>query len=113
VTVARAETCELPPYVSPHQQWWQLCNAPLPPAYERRHLSVQHCRASAELLLCELAEEFDGAALSAVLEAVSRRLAEADAAAAAAGAGSAGSWWAMREACIMALGACSDQLVQV
>jgi hypothetical protein len=77
-------------------------------------LSVQHCRASAELLLCELAEEFGGPALSAVLEAVSRRLAEADAAAGAAAAGgAAASWWAMREACIMALGACSDQLVQV
>ncbi|WIA08198.1 hypothetical protein OEZ85_007649 [Tetradesmus obliquus] len=75
------------------------------------------CRASAELLLCELSEDFGGPALSAVLEAVSRRLAEADAAAAAAAAGqsgaaAAGSWWAMREACIMALGACSDQLVQ-
>ncbi|KAF6258143.1 armadillo-type protein [Scenedesmus sp. NREL 46B-D3] len=71
------------------------------------------CRASAELLLCELAEEFGGPALVAVLEAVSRRLADADAAAAAAGQqGAATSWWAMREACIMALGACSDQLVQ-
>uniref|UniRef100_A0A383VNQ8 Importin N-terminal domain-containing protein n=1 Tax=Tetradesmus obliquus TaxID=3088 RepID=A0A383VNQ8_TETOB len=77
------------------------------------------CRASAELLLCELSEDFGSPALSAVLEAVSRRLAEADAAAAAAAAAgqsgaaaAAGSWWAMREACIMALGACSDQLVQ-
>ncbi|KAF8072465.1 Ipo9 [Scenedesmus sp. PABB004] len=69
---------------------------------------IVSCRASAELVLVELADTFGVAALVLLLEAVSRRLAEADAAAAAGQA----SWWAMREAAIMALGACSDQLVQ-
>lgn len=67
------------------------------------------CRASAELLLCELADEFGGAALAALLEGVGRRLQEADAAAGA----QHGAWWAMREAAVMAVGSCCEQLVQV
>lgn len=67
------------------------------------------CRSCSQLLLADVADEYESSALSAVLEGVVRRWAEADAAAAAGKA----CWWQMREAGLMAVRTCSSQLVQV
>lgn len=57
----------------------------------------------------QLADEFGVAALPALLEAVSGRCAEADAAATAGNS----CWWCMREAAMMAVSACCDQVQAV
>lgn len=66
-------------------------------------------RVSGEVLLGELYDEYDSSAATAVLEAVKRRLAEADEAA------QRGSkhWWKLREAALQALGSFSEFLVEV
>lgn len=56
-----------------------------------------------------MADEFEPVALSAVLEGVVRRWADADAMAAAGKA----CWWQMREAGLVAVRACCANLVQV